>query len=312
MVESAFGRKSPRKRLLGDAPRATSPGPMTQTHPNVRHVSAFGAFAMSRLVARVVARTRRGGGSWAQMRMTFLLRQWALRRLKGRPVDTETLGVKMRLHPHDDVAEKRLLFTPQYFDPAERRFLEPHLAKGGVFIDIGANVGGYALWAAARLAPGGRVIAVEPEPELFERLSFNIGVNPTGIVKAVNAAVADFNGRLTLFVDRRNRGGTSLRIAKDAPGGGEAVEATAVTLAGLVATERLERIDVLKVDVEGAEDLVLSPFLHRADRSLLPSVIVLNHLRGQWAEDLDALLARTGYVEAGRTAANVLYELENR
>ncbi len=240
------------------------------------------------------------------MRMTFLLRQWAIRRLKGRPVDTETLGVKMRLFPHDDVAEKRLLFTPQYFDPVERRFLEPHLAKGGVFVDIGANVGGYALWAATRIGSGGRVIAVEPEPELFERLRFNIGVNPTGTVKAINAAVADFNGKLTLFVDRRNRGGTSVRIVKDAPSGGESFEASAVTLSALAASERLDRIDVLKVDVEGSEDMVLAPFLRDADPALFPTVLVLNHLRRHWAEDLEALLADKGYSVAGRTPANTL------
>ena len=235
-----------------------------------------------------------------------MLRQWAIRRLKGRPVDTETLGVNMRLFPHDDTAEKRLLFTPQHFDPAERLFLEPHLARGGVFVDVGANVGGYALWAAERMGSGARVIAVEPEPELFERLRFNIGVNHTGAVKAINAAVSDFNGKLTLFGDRRNRGGTSVRIVKDAPDGGEAFEVSAMTLASLAECERLDRIDVLKIDVEGSEDMVLAPFLRDGDPVLFPSVLVLNHLRRHWTHDLEALLRDKGYSVSGRTSANAL------
>ncbi len=276
------------------------------SQPNVRHVSAFGAFAPSRIVARIIARTRRSGGAWASMRVAFLLRQWAIRRLKGRPVDTEVLGVRMRLMPHNNVCEKRILFTPQYFDPAEREFLAPRLGPGVVFLDIGANVGGYALWAAAKAGEGARIIAVEPEPEVFARLCFNIGVNPTGTVKAVNTAVADLNGRITLFLDRHNRGGTSVRIVKNAPDGGERIEVPAVTLSELVESEKLERIDILKVDVEGSEDMVLAPFLRDAPDALLPRTIVLNHLRAQWAEDLPKALAERGYVTVGRTPANLL------
>ncbi len=278
-----------------------------QITPNVRHVSAFGAFAPSRLVARVIERTRRSGGSWASMRVAFMLRQWAIGRLKGRPIDTEVLGVRMRLAPHNNVCEKRILFTPQYFDPAERAFIAPYLGEGVVFVDIGANVGGYALWAAGLAGSGSNIVAVEPEPEVFGRLCFNIGINAGASVKAINTAVADMNGRLTLFIDRRNRGGTSVRIAKDAPDGGERIDVPATTLLDLVSTEKLERIDVLKVDVEGTEDMVLVPFLRDAAPGLLPRLLVLNHLRSQWAEDLPSLLEDKGYRLATTTPANDLY-----
>jgi FkbM family methyltransferase len=240
------------------------------------------------------------------MRVAFLLRQWAVRRLKGRPVDTEVLGVRMRLMPHNNVCEKRILFTPQYFDAAEREFLSSLLKPGVVFLDIGSNVGGYALWAAARAGKGARILAVEPEPEVFERLCFNIGVNPTGTVKAVNTAVADINGSITLFLDRRNRGGTSVRIVKNAADGGERMDVPSVTLVDLAEGEKLERIDILKLDVEGSEDMVLGPFLREAPDALLPRTIVLNHLRAQWAEDLPKALEDRGYRSAGRTPANLL------
>ena len=50
------------------------------------------------------------------------MRGLAMRGLRGRPVDVVSLGARMRLYPHNNNAEKRLLFTPQYFDPRERAF----------------------------------------------------------------------------------------------------------------------------------------------------------------------------------------------
>ena len=54
----------------------------------------------------------------------------------------------MRLYPQRNVAEKRLAFTPQYFDAPERALLAERLKGEFVFLDVGASVGGYALFAA--------------------------------------------------------------------------------------------------------------------------------------------------------------------
>ena len=95
----------------------------------------------------------------------------------------------MRLYPGNNVAEKNLLFTPQYFDPEERRFLAERLGSDFTFVDVGANVGGYALFAATLGGPGSRILAVEPQGDIFERLSFNIGQNGLTTVKALELAV---------------------------------------------------------------------------------------------------------------------------
>jgi hypothetical protein len=68
-------------------------------------------------------------------------------------------------------------------------------------------------------------------------------------------------------------------------------------------------IDALKIDVEGAEDIVLAPFLRDAPQSLLPHLILIEDTRDVWGVDLFALLAARGYTETERSRQNVALRL---
>ncbi len=109
----------------------------------------------------MLQRTRAAGPGWLSRRMAFVLRRAAIASLSRQPVDVEALGARMRLHPYGNVCEKRILFTPQFFDPDElsyiRRRMEAKRAAAGpgfVFLDIGANIGGYSLFVAAHAGRG--------------------------------------------------------------------------------------------------------------------------------------------------------------
>ena len=73
------------------------------------------------------------------------------------PVDIETLGARMRLHPYNNVSEKRVLFTPQFFDPEELAILRGRVRDGFTFVDVGANIGAYALFVGVLAGPAGRI-----------------------------------------------------------------------------------------------------------------------------------------------------------
>ena len=236
----------------------------------------------------------------------MFLRRLAITLMRGKPLDVERLGARMRLHPYNNNCEKKVLFTPQFFDPQERALLKARLEPGCTFLDIGANIGAYALFVAAFAGPRARILAVEPQPDIFDRLTYNIAQNPFHTVKAVACAVADKAGELTLFVDPRNRGESSLKIV----GTNESaqIKVPAVTLMDLVRTEGLTRIDAIKLDVEGAEDLVLEPFLREAPPTLLPKLLVIEDGVDQWQIDLPKLLEGHGYRETGRTRLNRMFE----
>jgi len=266
----------------------------------------YGAFAPRRGLSRLIGWTRCASDSFLGRKLAYALRRLGLRSLAGQPVDIESLGARMRLYPDGNVCEKRVLFTPQYFDPVEREILASRLCEGFRFIDIGANIGAYSLFVAAKAGPSARIVAVEPQPEIFARLAFNIAQNPFGTVKAVACALADKPGELTLFLDPTNRGESSVRILRSSAG--STVRVPAMTLLALVQNEGYERLDAIKLDVEGAEDLILEPFLRDAPQSLWPGLIIIEDSRQRWQSDLAALLERSGYGLVAQTRLNLVFE----
>lgn len=268
----------------------------------------FGAFAPQGLVARIIHWTRGAPDSYLGRKFAYALRRIGLSSLAGQPVDIEALGVQMRLHPDGNVCEKRVLFTPQYFDPFERELLtgRARQREGFRFIDIGSNIGAYSLCVAAAAGPGARILAVEPQPEIFSRLTFNIAQNPFGSVKAIACALADKPGELTLFLDPTNRGESSVRILRSSTG--STVRVPATTLLALMENEGYDRLDAVKLDVEGAEDLILEPFLRDAPEALWPELIIIEDSRNRWQSDLIALLVASGYALTAQTRINLIFE----
>ncbi len=292
---------------------------MTASHPT-SDTPPFGAFNATGFVAWAIGKTRASSSTWISRRMAFLLRRLAISSLKGQPVDTETLGARMRVHPQSNVCEKRVLFMPQFFDTEELAALSAHVAAhsaqaggrsaadGYHFVDIGANVGAYSLFVAAQAGRGARILAVEPQPGVFARLACNIGFNPFGTIKAVACAVADKAGELTLFLDAQNEGESSVRTLGTS--GAQSVKAPAVPLADLLQTEGFSRVDGMKIDVEGAEDLILEPFLAPGNRPLWPALLIIEDSTSKWNIDLKALLAQSGYHLERQTRLNLIFRLK--
>jgi FkbM family methyltransferase len=274
--------------------------------PTRSDAAPYGAFAPTGLVRWILSRTRGMSGGWASRRLIFALRRLAVRLLDGKPVDVETLGAQMRLFPYNNVCEKRVLFTPQFFDAEERAILAARVTDDFRFVDIGANVGAYALFVAALAGPRACILAVEPQPDIFDRLTFNISQNPFGTVKAVDCAVADKTGELTLFLDPRNSGESSVRVIGSSQS--RSIRVPATTLVDLLRSEGFERLDAVKLDVEGAEDIILGPFFASAPESLFPKLMIVENGSGQWQLDLPALLEANGYRQIAKTRLNFVYE----
>jgi FkbM family methyltransferase len=266
----------------------------------------YGAHAATGAVDRLIEWTRAMPSGWLGKRVGFLLRRIAIAMLGGKPVDRESLGAKFRLMPYNNVCEKRILFSPRDFDAAERDLLVSRLKPDFVFLDIGANIGGYALAVAAKAGPEARILAFEPQPEVFERLSYNIRINPFGNVKALALAIADRNGEVTLFLDPRNKGEASVKIVS--ADNARQVKVAARTLAWVAEDEQLDHIDAMKLDVEGAEDLILRRFLADAPESLWPRLIIIERGEDRWGFDLLGMLAEKGYRRIGETRNNHLLE----
>jgi len=140
------------------------------------------------------------------------------------------------------------------FEEAERRFVQAFLRPGMTVIDAGAHHGFYTMLAARKVGETGRVIAFEPSPREHARLLFHLRLNRllprttvSGFALGKEAGIARFH-----IVRGRDTGCNSLRPPMVSERT-ELAEAQKTTLDNFARAERVERVDFLKIDVEGGE-----------------------------------------------------------
>lgn len=268
------------------APQSAQPLPVATVAP-------FGSFPPNRLQAIVRDIGGRLPRNWPGRRFSGWLR-FLLQTTSRRPIDVTVLGQRMRLHLGDNACERRLMVTPQFFDPEELDILRKVVRPGFHFVDLGANVGTYSLFVGTHAGPGARILAIEPQQQMLTRLRENIALNNLDI-RVAPVAVADSDGELEFSVDLNNYGFTSLDLERKGRGERRIVKLPVRTLLGLIRESGFERIDALKADVEGAEDLALLPFFEQAPRSLWPKLMIIEDSRGTWKRDCVAFLTERGY-----------------
>ena len=173
-------------------------------------------------------------------------------------------------------------------------------------MDVGANCGAYTLFAARAVGPSGRVIAIEPMPEMLRRLRYNIAVNAFQNIKVVPTAVGPEAGIATLFVDEARRGLSSMEKLQ----GATPTQVPIATLLSVIELSGVGRVDALKIDIEGFEDRALLPFFSTAPRTLWPKRIYMEtDWSARWERDCIASLLAVGYVEAWRGRGDILLAL---
>jgi len=137
------------------------------------------------------------------------------------------------------------------------------LKEGDVFIDLGANIGYFSLLASRLVGKKGKVFSFEPEPTNFSCLKKNLEINNYRQARSFLKAVSDKNGKIKLFVCDYDTGHHTINqyegIKSYSRGRStveKEIEIDAVTLDSFLG-DKTDRVDVIKMDVEGAEMLAL-------------------------------------------------------
>jgi len=141
------------------------------------------------------------------------------------------------------------------YEPPVTRIVQACLSPGAVCVDAGANWGYFTLVAAAAVGAAGRVIALEPDSRMRDALEENVELNGFAQVAtlAVAAAAQEGRGRLAGYADSSANRGVSRLVDANVPG--PVFDVRCATIDGLTADA--PRVDLLKIDVEGAEYDVL-------------------------------------------------------
>jgi FkbM family methyltransferase len=155
------------------------------------------------------------------------------------------------------------------------RFLASTLREGQVFLDIGANIGFYSLFAAARVGPSGRVISFEPDPMTFESLKRSIASNGFTWAKPVNMALSNRAGEIPFFtVSDGSAHSLVPEIERRANRYSGKVPVRVARLDDLEKEGVLDvpRVDLIKIDVEGEEERTVEGLLGTLRRFEYPLV----------------------------------------
>jgi FkbM family methyltransferase len=219
-------------------------------------------------------------------------------------------GVSMLLDPEDDVSSV-ILNTGQW-EAESWAITKLHLPVGGTFVDAGAHIGYYSLKAARVVGPKGHVIAIEPNPDTLRQLRDNIQASGANVIAVQPVACSDSEGELDLFAAARaNTGKTSLSRANAQQSGGVSAvyHVRARPLDAIIQETGVSRVDVMKIDVEGAELLVLKGAKQTLAR-YRPVLIVevtdeLLQSMGASAAELREFLRSQGYTPRHSMDANI-------
>ncbi len=264
----------------------------------------FGAFAPNaaqRAIISLAQRTRMKRGAFRPMLSRLL------NLIRTGPIDTNYQGAAFRFYHQTSATERGALLNPDY-NIEELDFLRTHTPAAGVFIDVGANAGTYALPLARHVGPNGKVVAVEPHPVMVARFAFNQAASQNSNVVLIAAAAGDIDGELMIETDRENYGAS--HVYPDASARSDAIRVPAMRLLRILQDQNVRQVDSLKIDVEGYEDRVLIGFFRDAPAALWPRAIAIEHLsRDEWLDDCLADMLARGYAETGRTRSNTLLVL---
>jgi FkbM family methyltransferase len=145
------------------------------------------------------------------------------------------------------------------YEPELRTVFRTVLPAGGVALDIGANVGWHTLLMASLVGASGRVLAVEANPAVRQRLHNNLSLNRFRQVEVVPCALADTEGMMEFYAPPADDpdSGNGHVVAPGPAGRTGTIRVEARRLDAIVAAAGIGRLDLIKIDVEGFEWPVL-------------------------------------------------------
>jgi len=179
-------------------------------------------------------------------------------------------GSKMYLNTHDKSPTMRKTFQAYALNRVHEEYttelFKKVIKKGDIVVDLGANIGYFTLLAARLVGKKGRVYSFEPEPRNYHYLLKNIELNNYDNIIAINKAVSEKSAKVKLYICPYDSGHHTIKQYKGIEeyrpdfidNKKDFVEVETVVLDDFFKKEIKQPIDVIKMDVEGAEMLALS------------------------------------------------------
>lgn len=216
--------------------------------------------------------------------------------LRGRPFRLEGHVIYLAGRSGPSISFTAELLTEKY-EQETSRVLKTYVRPGMTVLDVGAHVGCHVLLAARLVGSEGKVYAFEPSPDNFALLRKNVELNGYRNVALVHKAVTEKTGTVTLHLSPEGNDRNSIYESSRSLRRGQSMEVQTVSLDDFLDQKGWPRVDFIKIDVEGAEPLVLEGMARLLKRS---SQLVLM-----------AEFAPTCIRDGGRSPVDFLFDIAN-
>ena len=192
------------------------------------------------------------------MKVLYKMLKWEIARIRDKKVKyifDQTFNITLQVNE----GVSRLTYYFGYSEPGIFNFINYYLKEGMFFFDIGANIGLHSLFAAKRVGSKGKVFAFEPCESIYKRIIENIESNHIDNIYIYNLALGDNERETEIIKNTSDTSRTHIRLfSEDEIGRDKKIEKVIMTtLDKFVIGNNINRIDYLKIDVEGYEFNVL-------------------------------------------------------
>jgi FkbM family methyltransferase len=191
--------------------------------------------------------------------LSLISRLCAALQPKG-PILIKLENLDLVVNGRDDVMTPEIL-VQRIHEPEETMLLKKSIKPGMTVLDLGANIGYFSVIAGLCAGARGKVYAFEPEPVNGSYLSKNIALNHLENIKVIPKIVSNTSGVASLYLDKGNHGAHTCAKGNIQTAFSHRLEVESTTLDEFVETENLDRVDFIKMDVQGAEGLVFEKAL---------------------------------------------------
>jgi len=272
----------------------------------------FGHFGLTRREVLARALGARLPETWSGRAARSLLWRFANGKAR-RPRDVTLFNQNVRLHPYDNICEKRTFLTPHHWEATERsilhRFIETLDSQELVLVDVGANVGLYTLFCHDLARENGlafRGLCIEPAQTVRRRLCENLSFNNLDSkVTIIPHAIGAGAGTAQLQINKTNRGQSQISIH---PPSNDGTTVQLSSLLDVVHSCGLQRIDILKMDIEGQEFSALNAFFSDSPVTLYPSCALVEVAHTDDPAAIAALFLERDYELVLRHRGNAIFQ----
>jgi len=210
--------------------------------------------------------------------LPWIVVKFVLRLMLGRRKANSELGKFLKLHPANSLRIGRGRFAHLYFEENVDKIIKRILPQNGVFVDVGANIGTYTFLAKELLKNDGKIVAVDPDPRIYKYLTSHPIFQKSKNIKIINKAVWVSNGLSSFILGKSTLFSSLTPLTRFKQAGAfKNIEYIVETIRLKQLIESFEIVDVIKMDIEGAELQVLCDPTLRLEK--VKNVIIEMHYK---------------------------------